>query len=129
MYAHPSFDEVLDDLRDEGLRSESLAGTRGRCLGLEVPAKSGQVAEPLAHVRRAYDDSPSEAISDHRRERHDVYHNQLRPGLTVPELRRLRRQLARACHPDRVPVAATAVATERMALVNRMIDDALAAAR
>ena len=54
---------------------------------------------------------------------------QLSPELSVAEIHRIRRRFASRHHPDKMGGSVIAEASHRMALANRMIDEALRAVR
>lgn len=53
----------------------------------------------------------------------------LTPGLTVDDLKHLRRRFAKTNHPDRVDATAREQATRRMTIANVLIDEALRSKR
>jgi hypothetical protein len=129
VHVQPTFEEVLSAVRREAAPSPPTVQVRFRWHAFLNVAETGDSARKWVHIKRAYDDErPTERSVDQDLDHGIIKPFVLQPGLSVTALRRLRRQLAKSCHPDSVPAVNYRKATEQMALINRLIDDALARA-
>lgn len=130
VFAQPSFEEVLAQVSQGREQSRPLGIIRARWNVADSSTTFCATAHQTAHVRRAYsEECQSEANSERPPAEPTGVPFQVQAGFSITELKHLRRRMARLYHPDCAPNANLKAATEQMASINRLIDDALTKAK
>ena len=123
-----TFDQVLADLMRVDAPNRAQVSPAKLHIGIAMLSMRGsRVIHSTKHVLSSYWlPEPKTEKQDHRTlEQRIADELGLTPNLCMQTLKKIRRSFARSYHPDRDDVCNRDLANQRMAIANRLIDEAI----